>query len=121
MTENANAGAVLVVEDDLAVQTALDELFAREGYRVVVAMNGVEAIEILEAGLKPCCVLVDLLMPGIIGTELLDYMQEADRTGIPVAIITGSPQLAPPGYPMFSKPLDTQALLDFVTQRCPVR
>lgn len=101
------------------MQAALDELFAREGYEVVVANNGVEAIQMLERGLHPCCVLVDLLMPGIIGQELLEYLRSEGRSQIPVAIVTGSPHLAPPGYPMFRKPLDMQALLDFVMARCP--
>ena len=112
---------LLIVEDDIAVQATLDELFSREGYDVAIANNGGDAIELLEHGMRPCCVLVDLLMPGIVGHELLSYMQEDPHRSIPVAIITGSPHLAPTGYPMFSKPLDTQALLDFVGARCPVR
>jgi len=111
---------VVVVEDDLAVQASLAELLAREGYDVLVANNGAEAIELLEDNVHPCCALVDLLMPGIVGQEFLEYMREEPRASIPVAIITGSPQLAPSGYPMFSKPVDTHALLDFVIRRCPL-
>lgn len=111
---------LLVVEDDVAVRSALDELFAREGYDVLAAQNGADAIEILESGVHPCCVLVDLLMPGIVGQEFLEYMREESRASIPVAIITGSPQLAPSGYPMFPKPVDMHALLDFVFLRCPL-
>jgi CheY-like chemotaxis protein len=111
---------LLVVEDDHAVQSALKELFEREGYEVLIANNGVEAIELLERGVRPCCVLVDLLMPGIIGNELLDYLQSEQRTELHVAIITGSPHLAPADYPLFEKPLQLPALLDFVTGHCPM-
>ncbi len=114
-------GQVLVVEDDIAVQAALDELLSREGYDVVLADNGADAINLLEDGALPCVILVDLLMPGIVGHELLDYMKREPRvTDTPVAIITGSPYLAPGGYPIFTKPLDKDALLDFVAARCPL-
>ena len=117
----AKRSQVLVVEDDAAVSESLRELFAREGYDVALASNGAEAIEMMEEGAAPCCVLVDLLMPGIVGHEFLDYMSREDRVcETPVAIITGSPYLAPDGYRMFPKPLDMRALLDFVGSHCPI-
>ncbi len=117
----ARRSQVLIVEDDAAVRDALRELFAREGYEVTTANNGAEAIEQLEEGASPCVVLVDLLMPGVVGHELIDYMQrEARVASTPVAIITGSPYLAPEGYTMFPKPLDMRSLLDFVGAHCPI-
>ena len=112
---------VLIVEDDVAVQTSLDELFSREGYEVVIANDGGEAIEILEGGLQPCCVLLDLLMPGIVGQEVLSYLAEPPHGEIPVGIMTGSPHLAPTSYTVFTKPLEMKKLLDFVGARCPLR
>jgi CheY-like chemotaxis protein len=111
---------VLIIEDDVAVQAALDELFSREGYDVRIANNGGEAIDMLEHELRPCCVLVDLLMPGIVGHEVLGYLREEPMKNTPVAIMTGSPHLAPTGYPLFIKPLDMDQLLDFVGSKCPV-
>lgn len=112
---------VLIVEDDVDLRDALGHLFAREGYEVVTAANGAEGIELLDAGPLPCAVIADLLMPGIVGHELLDYMREDETlAAIPVAIISGSPQLAPDGYVVFPKPIDAPALMEFVTARCPV-
>jgi len=112
---------VLIVEDDFDLRAALDQLFSREGYDVATAANGAEGIELLENEPLPCAVIADLLMPGIVGHELLDYMRDdATLSGIPVAIISGSPQLAPEGYPVFPKPLDARALIDFVRTRCPL-
>jgi CheY-like chemotaxis protein len=106
---------VLIVEDDPDVQAALEQLLAREGFAVTLANNGAEAIELLDREAPPCVVLADLLMPGIVGHELLDYMRDDEALrSIPIAIISGSPQLAPEGYRVFSKPLDTHALLEFV-------
>jgi CheY-like chemotaxis protein len=112
---------VLIVEDDLAVQESLQELFSREGYEVVIANNGGEAIDMLERDLRPCCVLLDLLMPGIVGHEVLSYLGEPPHHDIPVGIMTGSPHLAPTNYPVFTKPLEMKELLDFVGARCPLR
>ena len=114
-------GRVLIVEDDPDIQAALTELITREGYDVEVAGNGADAINFLEGHVRPCAVLVDLLMPGIVGQELLEYLREDDRlASIPVAIVSGSPQLAPEGYKVFRKPLDLHPLLDFLREGCKI-
>lgn len=111
---------VLIVEDDPDIRAALGDMFTADGFEVEVAHNGAEAIELLEAATrKPCAVLVDLLMPGIVGQELLEYLRGEDRlAAIPVAIVSASPELAPEGYRVFKKPLDLHPLLDFVRQGC---
>jgi CheY-like chemotaxis protein len=110
---------VLIVEDDPEIQAALEELLMVEGYEVDLAANGADAIEYLEGDARPCAVLVDLLMPGIVGQELLEYLRDDDRlASIPVAIVSASPQLAPQGYKVFRKPLDLRPLLDFLREGC---
>jgi CheY-like chemotaxis protein len=105
---------VLVVDDDRDVRELLCELFARSGYDVEVACNGAEAIDQLERS-TPAAILVDLVMPGIVGQELLEYVESADHlAGVPVAIVSGSPHLAPQGYRVFRKPLEFRSLLAFV-------
>lgn len=105
----------MIVDDDADVSSALSQMFSAHGYDVSVAANGAEAIELLDDEGLPCVVLVDLLMPGIVGHELLDYMRATGVT-IPVAIISGSPELAPSGYLVFAKPIDHAGLLDFVAR-----
>lgn len=112
---------VLIVEDDPDIRNTLGDLLRREGYEVMLAKDGVEAVSLLEAAHHPCAILVDLLMPGVVGQELLEYLREDDRlASIPVAIVSGSPHLAPEGYKVFKKPLDLRPLLDFVREGCPV-
>ena len=54
-------------------------------------------------------------MPGIIGNELLDYVtSRADLARMPLAVVTGSPRLAPEGVPVFCKPIDADALIGFL-------
>ncbi len=91
------------------------DLLKGDGYEIDLATNGAEAISHLETSLHPCAVVVDLLMPGIVGQELLEYLRDdVDRAAIPVAIFSASPHLAPKGYLVFRKPLDMHPLLAFV-------
>jgi len=54
---------ILVVEDDHSIRELLQELLESEGYEVHTAVNGLEGIKHLEAGLNPNLILVDLMMP----------------------------------------------------------
>jgi CheY-like chemotaxis protein len=113
--------AVLVVDDDLDTRTALLEFLQEEGLEVAVAGNGAEAINYLCQAELPCAMLIDLTMPGIAGEELVDYLRAETRlASIPVAIVSASPERAPPGFRVFSKPFDIEALVAFVKDRCPV-
>jgi CheY-like chemotaxis protein len=59
--------------------------------------------------------IVDLLMPGVVGQELLEFVRdEPSLAQVRVAIVTGSPKLAPAGYTVFPKPLDVARLLAFL-------
>lgn len=106
---------ILVVEDDRDIATTLCDLLHAEGFDVTLAQNGAEAIDQLDAVERPAAVLVDLVMPGIIGQELLEYLRgDVHLAAIPVAIVSGSPHLAPAGYPVFRKPVDLPPLLEFL-------
>lgn len=101
------------------MRVLLAELLASAGYRVEVAANGAEAIERLARDDRPCGIVVDLLMPGVVGQELIEYLgSDQELASIPLAIVSGSPQLAPPGHQVFTKPVDSSALVQFIQQRC---
>jgi len=111
---------VLIVDDDPEIRSLLQDLLKREGYDTLVAETGIDAIELLENGERPQLILTDLIMPGIIGHSLIDYLRdEAELASIPVVIITGSPQLAPAGYPVFSKPIRPRELFELLRETCP--
>jgi CheY-like chemotaxis protein len=111
---------VLIVEDDPEMREALAQLLCAEGYQVEVANDGAEAIDLLQRDDKyPSVVLLDLLMPGLVGQEVLEFLQSDERLGaVPVAIVSGSPQLAPDGYAVFAKPIALNPLLTFLRERC---
>lgn len=65
-----NNNRVLIVEDDLSVGNMLQEALEMEGYEVMRAYSGTEAFMILERT-KPDIVLLDLMLPGLSGEELI--------------------------------------------------
>jgi CheY-like chemotaxis protein len=114
-----NSPTLLVVDDDPDIRALLSELFGREGFQVKVADDGASAILFLEHNAPPSAIVLDLLMPGIIGTSVLAYLgSKPDLEHVPVAIVSSSPQLAPDGYRLFRKPLQFAPLLEFVRSAC---
>jgi DNA-binding NtrC family response regulator len=113
----AHAHEILIVDDDDDVRTLLSQRFADYGYLVTGAADAMKAIELVDNGSRPCVVLVDLVMPGIVGQELLEYMH-TEVPDIPIAIVSGSPHLAPDGYVVFGKPISMTELLAFVVSSC---
>jgi CheY-like chemotaxis protein len=111
---------ILIVEDDRDARDVLADLLAREGYVVEVAADAVDAIHALETNEPPRVMLVDLLMPGILGGSLLEYVRdEPHLAGVRVAIVSASPHLAPDGYKVFPKPVDMSRLLEFLRDLPP--
>jgi len=97
----------------------LSDLFRREGFRVDIATDGASAITFLEHHEPPTAILLDMLMPGILGTSVLAYLgSKPTLEHVPVAIVSSSTQLAPKGYPLFKKPLKFGPLLEFVRKAC---
>jgi chemosensory pili system protein ChpA (sensor histidine kinase/response regulator) len=82
------APLVLVVDDSLTVRRVTQRLLAREGYRVVLAKDGVEALEKL-AEERPVVMLSDIEMPRMDGFDLLRHVRaDAALAGLPVVMIT---------------------------------
>lgn len=82
-----NSGVVLVVDDEELIRGMLINILNREGYRVMAAASGMDAIEILRSN-KIMMVLSDIIMPEMDGFELLSYVKEYDMS-IPVILISG--------------------------------
>jgi chemosensory pili system protein ChpA (sensor histidine kinase/response regulator) len=79
---------VMVVDDSLTVRKITGRLLEREGYRVVTAKDGVDALEQL-IELRPDVVLTDLEMPRMDGFDLLRNIRaDARLHDLPVVVIT---------------------------------
>jgi len=86
--EVALAPLVLVVDDSLTVRRVTQRLLAREGYRVTLAKDGLDALERL-ADEKPRLVLSDIEMPRMDGFDLVrNIRNDARWRDLPVIMIT---------------------------------
>jgi CheY-like chemotaxis protein len=121
----ASMGGLLVIEDDHDVLLSLEDALEAEGYRVITASNGREALAYLRAGLRPDLILLDLMMPEVSGWAFR-AVQRADPVlaAIPVVVISGQglsahdvAELGVAGY--LPKPVDLEVLLHTVERFTP--
>lgn len=103
---------ILVVDDDIDIGTILEEVLAGAGYRVLRAYSGTEALLLLE-NTRPDLVLLDLMLPGLRGEEVLPRIK-----GIPVIILSAKVDvqdkvdlLLGGAADYMTKPFDTKELL----------
>ena len=79
---------VLVVDDDDVLRELLRRILEKDGYTVVEARNGKEALARLNE-LTPGIILLDLMMPEMDGFELVEELRHHDRwRAIPVLVVT---------------------------------
>ena len=84
---------VLLVEDDPSTLMGLVELLTSQGYPVLSAQNGAEAVDLLSEGLRPSVILLDLTMPRVSGWEFLNYLRrDGELREIPVIVVTALSQ-----------------------------
>jgi DNA-binding response OmpR family regulator len=86
------APTVLVVEDDPVILRLLEVNFELEGYRVLVAHDGAEGIEVARAE-RPDVVISDIMMPKVSGIELVEALKaDAATSAIPVILLSAKAQ-----------------------------
>ena len=73
---------ILIVDDDMNIGNMLEEILIKEGYQVVRAYSGTEALLVLDAS-RPDLILLDLMLPGLSGEEALARIK-----GIPVIVLS---------------------------------
>jgi FixJ family two-component response regulator len=84
MTTN---GTVIIVDDDLSVRRSLRRLVISAGYNVQVFCSAEEVLAVTDWP-EPCCLIVDVSMPGMTGVDLLDALRAASRN-VPVILSSG--------------------------------
>ena len=84
--------SVLVVEDDDDVRAALSDVLEDEGYEVLSAGDGEQALRALRGGRElPCAILLDLWMPVMDGWQLRrELLADAKLRQIPVIVLTAA-------------------------------
>jgi len=82
-----DSSSILVVDDEAKVREAVGAVLRDEGFDVVAAGDGTEAIRCFDAD-KPQLVLLDVWMPGMDGIEVLDNLKQRDAS-VPVIVLSG--------------------------------
>ncbi len=122
----AGAPVVLLVDDDLAVRDPVARLLRRNGFEVLEAGGGAEALEVWarQGGVVSAAVL-DVVMPGMTGPSLLRELRRR-RPGLPGLLVTGYSADAVRQHgeleldtALLEKPFDSATLLDRVRALIP--
>jgi CheY-like chemotaxis protein len=110
---------VLIVEDERDLLDSLRDFFEDEGYSVLTAENGAEALALLASSDPPSVVVLDLMMPIVDGNEVFAQMRREPRlAAVPVIVSTSDPSRAPSGVTTLKKPVNLSTLLQAVALSC---
>ncbi len=108
------------MEDDETILSSIEFLLTDEGYTVMTAANGHEAIERLVQS-APCLILLDMKMPVMDGWAFAKVYRERPSPRAPLIVMTAardaqnwSDEVGAAGY--IAKPFDVDRLLDLIRQ-----
>ncbi len=107
---------IAIIDDDVQIGNILEEILQQEGYAALRAYSGTEAVYLLSRH-RPDLVLLDLMMPGLSGEQVLPHIQ-----GIPVIVLSARADvedkvslLMGGAADYVTKPFDTKELLARIT------
>jgi DNA-binding response OmpR family regulator len=113
---------ILVIDDDPSVRSLVTDSLEIEGYEVVAAEDGFAGLRAIEAH-RPDCVLLDVMMPGLDGHQVLQRIRAAEEgSALPVVMLTAYSddanawQAWTEGVDYFlAKPFDAEELLRYLS------
>lgn len=120
------SGPILVVEDDLDIREALQAFLEMQGYEVVVACHGREALKHLQRQPRPALILLDMALPIMDGHRVLSARKETEQLQeVPVVILSaGMAAMNPRDRALYAanynvsaflkKPVEPQQLVDII-------
>lgn len=119
---------ILIVEDDQSIAELLSTMLQLAGYVTVHALDGGQAIDLLEATRRGQgeigLIILDMLLPGITGLGLLRYLAQ-HAGGPPVLVLSGSPLAIETAWGLgvqatLRKPFNMDELLELVARLYPL-
>lgn len=112
---------VLIVDDDPAIRETVADALSFEGYQVVTASNGREAIDRIEF-MQPCLVLLDMRMPILDGWGVAEELKRRN-IDVPILVLTAArsaknwaAEIGAATY--LAKPFELDALIEQVRRFC---
>ena len=121
---HADKRSILIVEDDEDVRGALAAVLEEEGYSVLEARHGEEALRMLRGAGAVCLILLDLFMPTMNGWAFRDEQRrDPDLSAIPVIVLSADGAAVKSAASMGAldymvKPVDFDRLLKLIALHC---
>ena len=111
---------VLVVEDEQDLREMMRDALELNGYAVVTAGNGQDAMEKISHIENVCLVILDLFMPVMNGWDFIEQMrQRSDLASIPIVVHSSAPGPLPAGITRFlQKPILFDRLISIAQEYC---
>jgi CheY-like chemotaxis protein len=111
---------VLVIEDEDELREMMREALELNGYAVVTAEDGQDALDKIGGIEKLCLVILDLLMPVMNGWDFVERMrQRTELASVPVVVHSSAPGPAPAGVTrVLQKPILFDRLISVVREYC---
>jgi len=109
-------GRILLVDDNARASRAMSELLQFEGFSVLTAQNGLDALNKMKVADHISLVLLDLWMPVMDGWEVLRRKKgDPDLANVPVVVISAIPPVDLDGVEsVLTKPIDLNQLMETV-------
>ena len=111
---------ILVVDDDPAIRQLLTDVLELEGYEVTLAVDGIAAVRAVK-GASPDFVVLDVMMPGLDGFEVLSTIRAQGGEPVPVLMLTAAAEAGADsrawanGVDFYlAKPFTPDAVLDLI-------
>jgi CheY-like chemotaxis protein len=117
---------VLVVDDHPDARDVLRRYLEHHGYAVTTAIHGEDALAKLATGLRPCLIVLDVMMPVMDGPTFAEHLrQSADRAlaETPIVLLTGAYNVdaaknRSKARDVLTKPVTFQRLTQVVDEHC---
>ena len=120
---------ILVIDDDEAGRGLIEQRLRHQGFPTVAAPSSRQALEMLLDGAKPCLILIDVMMPGEAGWDLVERLLKSPAlSDIPTVLMSANPA-AMQAYrrvrgdrtSVLPKPLDVKKLVALAASHCRCR
>lgn len=86
-----NMARIMIIDDEPAIAMVLKELLSDEGYKIIIASNGLTGLEILRKEPFPEIILMDLCMPKMGGRDIVAIIRSRPELAkIPIVLLTGA-------------------------------
>lgn len=127
----ANECTILVVDDEVAITEALGDILELDDFKVISAISGNEAFELICSEAKIDLVITDIRMPNGNGLELLKQIREKhSKEELAVCVMSG--QIDKDGLTskeiilghganiFWEKPIDIDVLIDYIKEKLDI-